>query len=163
MFATGGHKYKPGVETKWGEGIFLDLIEPTGEYVIGTPAGIVKSGCIKRMVRDSARDPTLFKAVVGQPWRLSPTSAPGTSTVELPTRLSVQPAVPAGDLPEPHGRAAEALPRRLYIRKRLSLRGTERLTAALGASQHILGRSRRRTTTSAGRGSLHALKRTATM
>ena len=139
MFAMGGHKYKPGVETKWGEGIFLDLIEPTGEYVIGTPAGMVKSGCIKRMVRDSARDPTLFKAVVGQPWRLSPTSAPGTSTVELPTRLSVQPAVPAGDLPEPHGRAAEALPRRLYIRREVELARYGKTDGCVGCIAAHLG------------------------
>ena len=121
MYAMGGHKHKPGVETKWGEGIFLDLVELTGEYVIGTPAGMVKSGCIKRMIRDEARDPALFKAVVGQPWRLSPTSAQGTSTVDLPTRLSVQPAVPESDLPGLLGRAAEALPRRLYIRREVEL------------------------------------------
>ena len=87
MYSIGGRKFKPGVETKWGEGILLDLVDLTNEYVIGTPAGIIKAGSIKRMTKDNARDPTLFKAIVGSLWKLTPTSEPGTSTDELPDEV----------------------------------------------------------------------------
>ena len=67
LYAMGGHKHKVGLETKLPEGIFLDMVDTTNEYVIGTPQGIVKSGSVKRVSKEDARDPELFRSITTRP------------------------------------------------------------------------------------------------
>ena len=49
QFIQGGHKAKPGLASKFTEGIFLALSEVSDEYLVGTPDGVVKTATVKRM------------------------------------------------------------------------------------------------------------------
>ena len=57
------------------EGIFLALVDKSNEYIISTPNGCVKSNNCKRLNREDAADPALVAAVVGKPWKLTPSAA----------------------------------------------------------------------------------------
>ena len=78
-----------GPEAKWSEGVFLALIDKASEYIIGTPSGCVKSSNAKRLTREEAADPELIKAVVGKPWKLTPSMVSGASQEEIPVKATV--------------------------------------------------------------------------
>ena len=123
-FIEGGAKMKPGdQQAKWTEGIFLALVDRTSEYIIGTPAGCVKSNNAKRMQTGDAKDGELFKSIQGMPWRMHPTLVGGVAQEDLPTRaMAIQPqVVPDADLPPRHSMDRASGPRRVYIRKDVEL------------------------------------------
>ena len=134
LWIPGGGKAKPGIEPKWLEGIFVGLVDLSNEYLVGTPEGIFKTASMKRMTKEGARDPVLFSAVQGTPWKLTPSSITGARQDDAPVvRASMQSnAVPQSELPVPTGRAAEAGPRRVYIRKGVEL-------ARYGYTDHCKG------------------------
>ena len=110
-----------GPEAKWSEGVYLSLIDKTSEYIIGTPNGCVKSSNAKRLTREEAADPELIKAIVGKPWKLTPSMAPGASQEDIPAKAAVvQSSVKEDSLP-PQVHAAPSQPRRVYIRKEVEL------------------------------------------
>ena len=43
-----GTKGKYKKDTRWANGVFLGVREESGEYVIGTPEGVIKCGSCKR-------------------------------------------------------------------------------------------------------------------
>ena len=66
--------------------------------LVGTPNGVVKVNCIKRLPMNQAKDPELLKCIRGYPWRLTPgdvQNEPG----EVPTMVASEPVVPEGELP----------------------------------------------------------------
>ena len=119
-YIAGGGKFKPGIAPKWVEGIFVAMIDASNEYVVATVAGCVKTNNIKRMPKEDAMDPVLFNSVKGTPWKLTPGSAPGVRQEDIPIRMDIRPEVGV-TLPPPLGRAAETVPRRVYIRAAVEL------------------------------------------
>ena len=66
--------------------------------LVGTPNGVVKVNCIKRLPKNQAKDPELLKSIRGYPWRLTPgdvQNEPG----EVPTMVASEPVVPEDELP----------------------------------------------------------------
>ena len=86
-----------GFASKWTEGIFLALIDKTNEYIVGTPAGVIKTQSVKRLTRAEAKDPMLFNAVVGTPWNPHPNS--GVSEIPLKRMVIRAAAAPRAELP----------------------------------------------------------------
>ena len=85
--------------------------------LVGTPNGVVKVNCIKRLPMNQAKDPELLKKIRGYPWRLTPgdvQNEPG----EVPAMVASEPVVPG----LPRGREAEVAARRVYIRRNVELR-----------------------------------------
>ena len=81
--------------------------------LVGTPSGVVKVNCIKR----------LLKSIRGHPWRLSPgdvQNEPG----EVPTMVVSEPIVPEDELPPrmPKEREAESVSRRVFFKRNVELR-----------------------------------------
>ena len=90
LYIAGGGKFKPGVQAKWQEGIFLRIADHSNEYIIGTPEGCAKTSNLKRVPREDARDANLFNQVQGSPWKPSPTAESGLAQEELPTIIAVR-------------------------------------------------------------------------
>ena len=110
-------------EDRWNTGIYLGLVERSNMVLVGTPNGVVKVNCIKRLPMNQARDPELLKSIRGYPWRLTPgdvQNEPG----EVPAMVASEPVVPEDELPPrlPREREAEVAPRRVYIRRNVELR-----------------------------------------
>ena len=110
-------------EDRWNTGIYLGLVERSNMVLVGTPNGVVKVNCIKRLPMNQAKDPELLKSIRGYPWRLTPgdvQNEPG----EVPTMVASEPVVPEDELPPrlPREREAEVAPRRVYIRRNVELR-----------------------------------------
>ena len=59
-------------EDRWNTGIYLCLVERSNMVLVGTPNGVVKVNCIKRLPMNQAKDPELLKSIRGYPWRLTP-------------------------------------------------------------------------------------------
>lgn len=93
LYIAGGSKFKPGVQAKLQDGIFLRLADHSNECTIGTIEGCVKTSNLSRVPREDARDPNLFDQAQGSPWKLPPTAESGLAQEELPTRLAVRPLV----------------------------------------------------------------------
>ena len=110
-------------EDRWNTGIYLGLVERSNMVLVGTPNGVVKVNCIKRLPMNQSKDPELLKSIRGYPWRLTPRDVqnePG----EVPTMVASEPVVPEDELPPrlPREREAEVAPRRVYIRRNVELR-----------------------------------------
>ena len=108
-------------EAKWSEGVLVGLKDKTIEHIIGTPNGCVKSSNAKRLTREEAADPELLKAIVGKPWKLTPSIAPGAAQEDIPVKAAVvQGSVEEDSLPPPI-HPVPSQPRRVYIRKDIEL------------------------------------------
>ncbi len=108
-------------------------------------SGCVKSSSLERMTKDLARDPALFDSVQGLPWKLTPAAEPGMRHEDVPIRVGVRSsAVPSADLPRAVGRAADAGPRKVYIRRHAELQRYGYTEGCLGCTAAVVG------TTSAG-------------
>eukprot|EP00959_Pyramimonas_sp_CCMP1952_P341884 7161830-Pyramimonas_sp.AAC.1 len=86
--------------------------------LIGTPQGVRKVNCVKRLPPVLAKDPELAKAIKGRPWSHSDgvdTEEPGSA----PAMAATEPVVPESELPPhlPPPPAAPWAPRRAYIRR----------------------------------------------
>ena len=102
-------------------------VSPSGgeedEVLVGTPNGVVKVNCIKRLPMNQAKEPELLKSTRGYPWRSTPgdvQNEPG----EVPTMVASELVVPEDELPPRLLREweAEVAPRRVYIRRNVELR-----------------------------------------
>ena len=91
---------KPQLEGKFAsEGIFLGFIERTGEYIIGTPEGCVKTKDVHRLRPDEASDPVLVTQIKGRPWQMTPSMPREAAAEDLPVRIVVEPQIPFQELP----------------------------------------------------------------
>ena len=110
-------------EDRWNIGIYLGLVERSNMFLVGTPNGVVKVNCIKRMPMNQAKDPELLKGIRGYPWRLTPGDVQNEPR-GVPTMVASEPVVPEDELPPrlPREREAEVAPRRVYIRRNVELR-----------------------------------------
>ena len=85
-------------EDRWNTGIVLGFVKRSNMVLVGTPNGVVKVNCIKRLPIKQAKDPELLKSIRGYSWRLSPgdvQNEPG----EVPTMVASEPVVPEDELP----------------------------------------------------------------
>ena len=141
-FVEGGGKMKPNsAAPKWSEGIFLGLVDKSSEYIIGTPMDCVKSSNAKRMTKADARDPSLFNAVAGTPWKMAPSIGASLRQEDLPARaMSVRAeAVAVHELPvQPHMDRATG-PRKVYIRKDVELARYGFTPACRGCHAAVIG------------------------
>eukprot|EP00974_Lingulodinium_polyedra_P084879 8216320-Lingulodinium_polyedra.AAC.1 len=55
-------------EDRWTTGIYLGLVERSNMLLVGTPEGVKKVNCVKRIAPSQAKDPELAKAIKGYPW-----------------------------------------------------------------------------------------------
>ena len=111
-------------EDRWATGIYLGLVERSNMVLIGTPEGVRKVNCIKRLPRIQAKDPLLAQSVKGYPWSLSEGARVADGDDEAAVMVATEPIVPEEDLPPPLPRlprGPEALPRRVYIRREVEL------------------------------------------
>ena len=60
------------LEVNWGEGHYLGTSRRTGEAIIGTQAGVIGAGTIRRMGAHRRWDRESPQAVVGLPWQRKP-------------------------------------------------------------------------------------------
>ena len=110
-------------EYRWNTGIYLGLVERSNMVLVGTPNGVVKVNCIKRLPMNQARDPELQKSIRGYSWRLTPgdvQSEPG----EVPAMVASELVVLEDELPPrlPREREAEVTPRLVFSRRNVELR-----------------------------------------
>ena len=100
----------------------LGLVERSNVVLVGTPNGVVKVHCIKRLPkRRKTRE--FLKSIRGYTWRLSPgdvQNEPG----EVPIMVASGLVGPQDELPPllPREREAEGVFRRAYIRRHVELR-----------------------------------------
>ena len=83
------HKYRKAVmnhklEPRWGEGFYLGKLWRTGEAIVGTEAGVVKAGTIKRVGAHRRWDAAGLERVQGLPWKWNPDAE------ELPRELRLR-------------------------------------------------------------------------
>ncbi|CAK0871008.1 unnamed protein product [Prorocentrum cordatum] len=55
-------------EDRWETGIYLGLVERSNMLLVGTPRGVFKVNCVKRLPAIQSSDPELLKSIVGVPW-----------------------------------------------------------------------------------------------
>ncbi|CAK0797196.1 unnamed protein product [Prorocentrum cordatum] len=55
-------------EDRWETGIYLGLVERSNMLLVGTPRGVFKVNCVKRLPEIQSSDPELLKSIVGVPW-----------------------------------------------------------------------------------------------
>ena len=85
---------RPGkFDDKFQDGVMLGVIQRTGEIIIGTPLGAVRTRTIKRMPEDKRWKADLVKGVVGLPW------APEGDDKEKPIAIQIKVEVPQLDVP----------------------------------------------------------------
>ncbi len=112
-------------EDRWATGIYLGLVERSNMLLVGTPEGVKKVNCVKRLGVTQAKDPELAKAIKGYPWATESgveghAVDPGDANVIVAT----EPIVPEEELPPrlAQPREAEGVPRRIYIRREVELK-----------------------------------------
>jgi hypothetical protein len=91
--------------------------------VVGTPEGVRKVNCIRRLPAIQSADRELVLSIKGYPWAHTE-GAEDQEPGEMPTMEATEPIVAEEDLPPklPGTRAAEALPRKVYIRREVELK-----------------------------------------
>ena len=59
-------------ERKWKYGIWLGVVEHTGEHIVGTKEGTVKCKAISQLTPDKRFDQEMLDGIQGTPWKPSP-------------------------------------------------------------------------------------------
>ena len=55
-------------DSAWHKGIWWGKAEDTDEHIVGTPRGVVRCRCVRRLVLAEQADVRLLEVVVGIPW-----------------------------------------------------------------------------------------------
>ena len=105
---TGKEKLDP----KWEEGIWMGILEESGENIIATADGCIKVRSIRRKAPEDRWSNALLDQVKGSPWE----PVPGHPDREIKTKVMI--ATPAAEMEVPEPVAREMAPKRVYIRKR---------------------------------------------
>ena len=64
-FAVAEKRMRQKFEDRWNTGIYLGLVERSNMVLVGTPNGVVKVHCTKRLPMNQAKDPELLKSIRG--------------------------------------------------------------------------------------------------
>ena len=65
---------------RWMRGVFIGKLDRTDDFLLLTPAGAMKTRCVRRLKGDNAWDLQFLSLCVGRPW-----DATGRSTQQKPT------------------------------------------------------------------------------
>ena len=100
------------METRWETGIYLGMVEESGEIIVGNDEGVKKGQSWARKPEDSRWDGKLLEEMKGVPWE----PIPGRGMIQIKSK-TVIPGESQGDeiLDEPLLR--DMVPRRLKITK----------------------------------------------
>ena len=86
------------LNTRWDRGVWLWIIEESGEVLMGTEKGVIKVITIRRCAGALRWDKVLFDKVVGVPWQ----PVPGRDIREPPIKICVRSAKSTETAPPPH-------------------------------------------------------------
>ena len=89
----------------------------TSNFFIGTPEGVVKSRCMRRLPSGERGNAELLDKLVGTPW----TPCPGQAVVVPPTVISIESTVHPSELPPAPAAHPAPRPRQVAIRKHVEL------------------------------------------
>ena len=82
------------LEAKFEYGIFVGVLERSGEAIISTEAGMVKARTVKRLLEENRWKPELVINMVGTPWALQ------GDDKERPIGIKIDMEEPSGEVPE---------------------------------------------------------------
>ena len=99
------------VEARWEEGIWLGVQEVSGDHIIGTAAGCLKTKDLRRKPQEDRWRSEDMKKMKGTPWE----PVPGHPDRELKSRVVMR---EEPILPPPQAEERQELMRRLYIRRK---------------------------------------------
>ena len=109
-------------EDRWSTGIYLGLVERSNMVIVGTPEGIRKVNCVKRLPDIQSSDRELVLSIKGYPW--CHTEGVDNEPGDVPALVATEPIVAEEDLPPrlPGARAPETIPRNVYLRRDIELK-----------------------------------------
>ena len=72
---------------RWMRGVFVGKLDRTDEFLLLTPAGAMKTRCVRRLEGDNAWDLQFLNLCVGSPWNETARSTQQTPTVQQKDEL----------------------------------------------------------------------------
>ena len=103
------------LDVMWADGVFLGYRANSGEIVIGTPQGVMRTRTIRRRPEDERWTSANLELAVGVPWRPDAGEGPRGSADAMPSVL-IEPVAPEISLEQPV--AMDKVPLRMYVRSK---------------------------------------------
>ena len=101
------------LDVMWEDGIFLGYRPTSGEMIIGTSAGVMRTRTVRRRPEEERWGPANLELVVGVPWQPNAKEEDREEGDAMP-HVCIEPKLPSVPVLRPE--VVEPAPRRLYVR-----------------------------------------------